>query len=80
MKRYVSFDKLTGLALAFLAAGLLVTGCASNQPGSQSLKNLQPRIDAQDLSLVTESAVNSLLDSGILDRTTHHPAVLGIGR
>ena len=80
MKRYVLFDKLTGLALAFLAAGLLVTGCASNQPGSQSPKDPEPRIDAQDFSLVTESAVNSLLASDILDRTTHHPAVLGFGR
>ena len=80
MKRYVTFDKLTGLVWVFLAAGWLVTGCASNQPGSQTSKNPQPRIDAQDLSLVAEAAVNSLLASGILDRTTHHPSLLGIGR
>lgn len=46
--------------------------------------NPQPRItlgvDAQDLMVVANAAVDSLLESGILDRTAHHPAVLGIGR
>ena len=80
MKRFEPFGKQTGFALAFLAACWLVTGCASNQPGSQTSKNPQPQIDNQYLTIVAEAAVNSLLDSGILDRTAHHPAVLGIGR
>jgi hypothetical protein len=84
MKRFASFDKLTGLAFASLAAGWLVTGCVSNQPACRPPMDSQFRVtsgvDAQNLTVVANFALNSLLESGILDRTAHHPAVLGIGR
>jgi len=83
MKRFAPSDMLTGLAFASLTAGWLVTGCVSNQLCNPPLNRgtrIIAEVDAQDLTVVADAAVESLLESGILDHAAHHPAVLGIGR
>ena len=84
MRRSESLEKQTRIAYACLAAGLLLTGCATKHPTpnqtTPSHGDVTMGLDAQDLMVASDAAVPSLLESGIFDRATRRPAMLGIGR
>jgi len=82
--RFEFQKKSACIAVAWFVAGLLLTGCAANQPPCTQFRDPQPQItlgvDAQDLMTTADAAVASLLESGVFDRGAHHPAVLSFGR
>ncbi len=69
--------------LALVAGSCLMTGCATT--GSTTVIESQDKItsgglDTQDFAVKGEEMVNSLLESGVLDKAAQHPAVIAIGR
>ena len=76
-----------GLCLALAAGSCLMTGCAStgsdkvvviNDGGSGKI--VDKVLDTEDFRVKGEEMVNSLLESGVLDKASQHPAVIAIGR
>jgi hypothetical protein len=81
--------KKTTLCFCFaLAVGscLMMTGCASPGggvtviQGGDSGKITDRVLDTEDFRVKGEEMVNSLIESGVLDKATQHPAVIAIGR
>lgn len=68
----------TGLALT-----LLSTGCANDPTSARRGSSEYPMamvLDTADLQKVSESVLQSLLESKVFDRAPHHPALLAMGR
>ena len=72
-----------GLCLALAAGSCFMTGCdttTTTTTEGTSQKLTSSGFDTQDFAVKGEEMVNSLLESGVLDKAAQHPAVIAIGR
>lgn len=75
-----------GVCLALVAGSCLMIGCATTGDGpivinGSSSQNLDDGgLNTQNFALKGEEMVDSLLESGVFDKATQHPAVIAIGR
>ena len=71
------------ICIALVAGSCLMTGCATtgNTTVIESSEKIDTAgLDTQNFAVKGEEMVNSLLEKGVLDKASQHPAVIAIGK